>query len=64
MTTIRSPRGKRLTARQYVALHRALMGRHGDTPDCEEGHFGCAVWENGPCSAALAVQEGMEEYED
>jgi hypothetical protein len=51
---IYSPAGKPMTARQYLALHRAVVKRRGDGHPCEHTHFGCAAWEGGPCNAEVA----------
>lgn len=47
---IRTPRGRLVTVRQYIALTQNL--RDGGHP-CEYGHFGCALWVDGPCSDEL-----------
>lgn len=59
---IRTPKGKRMTPRQYLALKAAQDGRETwiDYP-CAEGHFGCAAWEHGPCSAELEIELGIYE---
>jgi hypothetical protein len=56
--TIKTPRGKWVTPRQYLALHATYIARGADGFECSHGHFGCAAWERGPCEnetrAALA----------
>jgi hypothetical protein len=49
-TLIRTPKGKTITPRRYVAIKRMLDANnpHHDQP-CVHGHFGCAVWRRGPC---------------
>ena len=49
---IETPKGKRMTARQYLALRRAhaMKNYTGLALDCEEGHAGCACWLGGPCT--------------
>lgn len=59
--SIRTPKGKHITPKQYVVLHMAAFERNGDTPPCVNGHYGCAVWEDGPCSAELAADMDMAE---
>jgi hypothetical protein len=54
---IRTPKGKFVTVKQYVAL-----ANRNDQP-CEHGHFGCAAWEHGPCSdELLSALEGDENF--
>lgn len=50
---IRTPRGRRMTVRQYLALHAATSARNGWAPACEHGHFDCAAWDGGPCADEL-----------
>ncbi len=52
MLLIKTPKGKALTGRKYVALVRAQQARDQAHP-CMNGHFDCAAWENGPCLAAI-----------
>lgn len=42
-------------ARRYLGIVNSLSGRGCDVPPCEYGHFGCAAWEGGPCSAEVAA---------
>ena len=52
LKTITTPKGKRMTVGQYLALRRAQEMRNytGLALDCEHGHGGCACWLGGPCS--------------
>ena len=53
---IRTPKGKTMTPRQYIALVQARNIRDlGGAPPCQEGHYGCAAWADGPCSAMLEM---------
>lgn len=60
--TLITPRGKRLTVRRYLALVRALQAANWATtgaPACKHGHYECAAWSRGPCSAEL--EAGLED---
>lgn len=43
-------------ATEYVARVRSMYNRGNDVPPCDEGHFECALWEGGPCSARLEAE--------
>jgi len=43
----------RAEARRYIGLIHDF-----DCP-CEHGHFGCAAWENGPCSNEIAAAHDL-----
>ncbi len=61
---IATPRGKRMTRLQYLALYRAKSAREEEPPPCTYGHYGCAVWADGPCfDEQLGDQEEVEELE-
>jgi len=61
---IRTPRGKFLTVRQYLALVVAQQGRRGrEAQVCSSKHFNCAAWENGPCFAELAATTNWADWE-
>lgn len=57
--TFRTPKGKHMTPRQYLALVRMQQQRGATEKACEHGHFACAGWEGGPCSAAVASDAAM-----
>ena len=64
MNRIRTPRGKYLTPRRYLALADAQNTRSiGGGPSCALGHYGCAAWEGGPCSDELVHAYGLHECE-
>lgn len=65
MKTITTPKGKRLSDKQYVALRSAISynpnnNRERDT-ECEHGHFECAVWKGGPCFDEVLSRIDREE---
>lgn len=51
---IETPKGKALSGRQYLHL-KALADERDREHACREGHFACAAWEEGPCSAEIAA---------
>jgi hypothetical protein len=53
-----TPRGNRITPAQYLALVQSQRMRHKDAKPCAYGHFGCAAWNAGPCSAEIAATRG------
>lgn len=55
--TIFTPKGKKMSPGQYLALHQARFTREGTAPACKYGHFDCAAWEDGPCSDELRTQQ-------
>lgn len=59
---IKTPRGRVMTQRQYMALHEAQVrrSRWGDTAACEYGHFDCACWERGPCTNEIGGSLDLE----
>lgn len=60
---IRTPRGKRMSPKRYLALVDATNARTtGGGPGCSEGHFACAAWEGGPCGITVAIACGA--YDD
>lgn len=52
---LRTPKGKWLTAKQFVSL-----AQRNEMP-CEHGHFGCSAWEHGPCSDELLTAMESDE---
>ncbi len=52
--SITTPTGKRISPRAYVARVSRLL----DPPPCEHGHFGCAAWDDGPCTDELSCEHG------
>lgn len=55
---IKTPNGRRMSVKQYIALHAAQLARSADgTAACEYGHFDCACWEGGPCTDELGGPE-------
>lgn len=58
--TIRTPKGKRLSFKQYVALTEARQSSRNGADVCEHGHFECAAWHHGPCSDEIRanIEEG------
>ncbi len=62
---IKTPRGRVMTYRQYLALHVAQsMRSEGDSPPCEHGHYDCACWDRGPCSNEVASFLPVDEEDD
>ena len=55
MNKIRTPKGKLITAAQYVGLWHSLSNRTGGAAfACHTyGHIDCAAWKGGPCSAEM-----------
>lgn len=54
MADIRTPKGKQISVRRYLALTAAQQSRclaYG----CVEGHLDCAAWAGGPCSTELGL---------
>lgn len=50
---VRSPRGRLIPVRTYLALVRGQEIRSTAHP-CEYAHYGCAAWDGGPCSDEIA----------
>jgi hypothetical protein len=57
---IRTPRGKLVSVARYLGLVTAQEMRYGAS-SCSSGHYGCAAWAGGPCSAELAANAESEE---
>lgn len=58
---IRTPKGRVITLRRYIALtHMRQHSRNGASP-CEHGHFSCAAWDGGPCEAEHGPQFDPED---
>ncbi len=55
--TIPTPSGKKLSPRAYVDR----VSRLKDPPPCKHGHFGCAAWDDGPCTDELFAEHGCAE---
>lgn len=36
--------------KRYLALVHMRDASYAGAPECENGHFGCAAWESGPCA--------------
>src|SRR5262245_50669796 len=62
--TIRTPKGKMITPKQYLALVRMQTGRDRGTSCCEHGHFDCAGWQDGPCENEVAANAGLIEADE
>lgn len=58
--SIRTPRGKSMTLRRYVAFQAMRFSSHAGAAPCEYGHFDCAAWERGPCSDEIRAELGQE----
>ena len=57
---ILTPRKKRITVRQYLALRNCRFWSPVGASPCEHGHYDCAAWEHGPCSQELAAAHDIE----
>jgi len=47
LNKIRTPKGRRITAKQYLNLANV------NGLPCEHGHLSCAAWDGGPCTDEL-----------
>ena len=54
---IRTPRGKLITRKQYLAI-RNRMNEHYD---CVEGCGHCAAWHGGPCASVILAELGWNQ---
>jgi hypothetical protein len=59
-TTIRTPKGKRITDRQYFALCGAAFSRN-TSQECSNGCLDCAAWHGGPCRWEVADRLQVKE---
>lgn len=50
-------------ARKYVKLVQLMNRTGGGAYGCKHGHFGCSLWEGGPCENEVAVYYGVDEEE-
>lgn len=57
---IMTPKGKTMTASQYLATTSNL----GAPNPCEYGHFGCALWDGGPCSDEVEARMESPDAEE
>lgn len=49
-------------AARYCGLVQAHNVRNHWTPPCENGHFDCALWEDGPCAAQVGTEAGLPSW--
>ena len=62
MKVIITPRGRKMSPAQYIALVHAQLVRDASI-DCVNGHVSCAAWLGGPCSDELDHElEGNGRY--
>ena len=60
-TTTRNPNtGGRWTFPKDATRYASRIHRCYDPPACEHGHFGCALWEDGPCMDEQLARSGYE----
>lgn len=50
-------------ARKYIHLVQLINRTQGSAEPCWHGHFGCAIWDGGPCENEVAVYYGVDDEE-
>lgn len=61
--TIRTPKGKEMSARRYFALCGAAFSRSA-AQECAAGCLDCAAWHGGPCRWEIGARLNIDGVTD